>query len=177
MKALLHICCAPCAIYPLTTPFFQAHDITGFFYNPNIHPYAEYIKRREALVAFADTSSLTVSYESGYQIEDFFRAINGQEDTRCARCYRLRLEKTAQLSHHNGFAAFSSTLLYSKYQNHELIREIGEEIAATWRLTFLYEDFRKGWQAGIEESKRLGLYRQRYCGCLYSERERFYKNA
>ena len=145
----------------------------GFFYNPNIQPYQEYQRRLEAVKEYEKKAALKVIYRDEYNLEEFLRGVVFREDERCRLCYHLRLEPTAQMAKKGKFDAFTSTLLHSKHQNHELIREIGQAVGKRRGVTFLYRDFREGWQEGIEESKVLGLYRQQYCGCIYSEKERY----
>lgn len=179
MKLLLHICCAGCACYPVKL-MEEKKDIrvTGFWYNPNIHPYTEYQKRLMALGYYAQKTSLPVICEENYPMEEWFHRIGRDfeaEDKRCPLCYSLRIEKTACAAKEKGFDAFSTTLLYSKHQNRDLIRKICEEQARKYGLKFYDEDFHSGWKEGIEISKEMGLYRQNYCGCIFSEKERHLK--
>jgi predicted adenine nucleotide alpha hydrolase (AANH) superfamily ATPase len=175
MKLLLHICCAPCTIYPLKHLREQGMDIHGFFYNPNIHPYQEFQRRLTALQEYAPAVSLPLQIDGRYDMEEFLRLVVFREDQRCRFCYGLRLQAAALAAKQGNFDAFTATLLYSRFQKHEVIREIGEQIGQEVGVPFYYADFRSGWQEGISESKRLGMYRQNYCGCIYSEKERFYK--
>jgi hypothetical protein len=175
MKILLHICCAPCAVYPVQILENQGHDVMGYFYRHNIHPYTECLKRQEALETYADSLGLRVIYQSGYDMEGFIRNVVFRESDRCSYCYYDRLRSTAMMARRGKFDAFSSTLLYSKFQKHGVVRSMGESIAKTVGIEFHYEDFREGWKEGIEISKRLGMYRQSYCGCIYSEKERYYR--
>ena len=175
MKALLHVCCANCAIYPIKTMRENGLEVMGFFYRHNIHPYTECLRRQEALEAYAEQINLKVIYQDGYDLEGFIRNVAFRESERCNYCYHDRLRSTALLAKRGKFDYFSSTLLYSKYQKHELIRSIGESIGKSVGVPFLYHDYRKGWKEGIECSKQMGLYRQHYCGCVYSEKERFFK--
>ena len=175
MRVLLHICCAPCTIFPLTALRGEGHEVGGFFYNPNIHPYSEYEKRLDTLRGYAAETALDVIISEGYPIELFFRGVSFREEERCGSCYRLRLEQTAAAAGERGFDAFSTTLLYSKYQKHDLIREAAEEVSLKTGVLFLYRDFRQGWQQGVDVSREMNMYRQKYCGCIYSERERFLK--
>lgn len=175
MKALLHVCCANCAIYPIKTMREDGLEVMGFFYRHNIHPYTECLRRQEALEAYAEQINLKVIYQDGYDLEGFIRNVAFRESERCNYCYHDRLRSTALLAKRGKFDYFSSTLLYSKHQKHELIRSIGESIGKSVGVPFLYHDYRKGWKEGIECSKQMGLYRQHYCGCVYSEKERFYK--
>jgi predicted adenine nucleotide alpha hydrolase (AANH) superfamily ATPase len=153
----------------------QGHEVTGVFYNPNIHPYQEYQKRRQTLVDYADKAFLNVVWTEGYPLEEFLRGIVFKENERCAYCLVDRLKYTAQLAIREKYDGYTTTLLYSKYQKHDLIREIGENLSRQLGIFFYYQDFRTGWAEGVKISKELGMYRQSYCGCIYSEKERFYK--
>jgi len=173
IKILLHICCAPCAIYPVAEMRDEGMDVTGFFDNHNIHPYQEYRRRLDAVVAYAEMNSLEVIYREEYRLEEFLAAVAAKPEERCRYCYASRLETTAEAAAVGGFKAFSSSLLYSRYQNHDIIRQLGEEAGRKFGVHFHYDDYRRGWQEGIRLSKSLGLYRQQYCGCVYSEKERY----
>ncbi len=174
-KILLHMCCGPCSVYPVN--FLHKHDavIMGYFYGHNIHPYTEYLKRRDAVAICSEKQGFDVIYEKGYNIENFLRNTAFRESQRCVFCYHDRLKSAAHIAKHGKFDFFTSTLLYSKFQKHEMIRSIGEALGKEVGVPFFYEDFRKGWKDGIEESKKMGLYRQQYCGCIYSEKQRYYK--
>ncbi len=175
MKLLLHICCAPCTIYPTRILREEGVDLLGFFYNPNIHPYQEYQKRLDALRDYKTAQGLEVLISEGYPLEEFLRGLVQSEGNRCAFCYSHRLQAAALVANKEGIKAFSTTLLYSRYQKHDLIREIGEQVALEYDLKFYYRDFREGWTEGERFAREAGLYRQRYCGCIYSEKERFLK--
>ncbi len=175
MRILLHTCCGPCSIYPLSRLRQQGHDVAGYFYNPNIHPFQEFKKRLAAMRLFADTEGLEVIYDSNYGLKEYLRQVVHREEERCRICYAMRLTEVARLAAAQGFDAFTSTLLYSRYQQHGEIRRQGEELAASQGLVFYYEDFRQGWQDGIDRSIAMELYRQPYCGCIYSEQERYDK--
>lgn len=173
MKILLHICCGPCTIYPLRVLREGRDEVRGLFYNPNIHPFSEYRRRLEALDGYAAREGLDVIRDEAYPLEEFLRQTAFREEERCSVCYRLRLSRAARIAEEGRFAAFTTTLLYSRFQKHDLIREIGESEARRYGVPFLYRDFREGWLEGIRVSKELGMYRQSYCGCIYSEKERF----
>ena len=175
MKVLIHTCCGPCAIHPVDALRRDGHEVMAFFYRHNIHPFAECLRRQQALQQYADSIALKVIVQEGYELEDFLRKAAFREADRCRICYHDRLRTTALLARRGKFGAFTSTLLYSKFQNHETIRELGESVAKAAGVPFLYRDFREGWKEGVETSKRLGLYRQQYCGCIYSEKERFFR--
>jgi len=153
----------------------EGHQVDGYFYNPNIHPFREFKKRITSLREMADQENFQVDIDSGYGLKEYLRKVVFNETRRCALCYDMRLEQTAARAGAVGVDAFSTTLLYSRYQNHALIRQKGEELARKYGVAFYYEDFREGWQEGINRSLELGLYRQPYCGCIYSEQERYDK--
>lgn len=175
MNLLLHVCCGPCTIYPLRTLRKLQIDVTGFFYNPNIHPYREFRKRLASLRDFAEKSDFKIQIEDEYGLTEYLQKIVFHEKERCPLCYAMRLKKTAEYGISIGADAFTTTLLYSKYQNHQAIIEIGKTIAEKYGIEFYYKDFRKGWQEGIDRSIAMNLYRQPYCGCIYSEQERYDK--
>jgi len=147
----------------------------GFFYRHNIHPYSECLRRQEALETYSGKIDLKVIYQESYDLEGFIRNVAFREAERCNYCYHDRLRSTALMARRGKFDYFSSTLLYSKHQKHDLIRTMGESIGKQVGVPFLYQDYRQGWKEGIECSKKMGLYRQHYCGCIYSEKERFFK--
>lgn len=176
-RVLLHICCGACAIEPFGWLRGQGYEVVGLFYNPNIHPLQEYLRRRLALAQVAERLALDVQYlDQEYAPQDFFRAVNGREEERCGPCYALRLKRTAAAARALGCEIFTTTLLYSKYQQHAAIAAHGVSLAAGGGPRFLYHDFRVSWKQGIEKSKAWGIYRQQYCGCLYSEFERYSKD-
>ncbi|MCM8765384.1 MAG: epoxyqueuosine reductase QueH [Candidatus Omnitrophica bacterium] len=172
-NVLLHICCGPCSIYPFSLLKEKGYAITGFFYNPNIYPVEEFLKRRDALYEFSKKENFGIVYFE-YLPEDFFAQIepNLSQTERCPKCWELRLLKTAAYAQENNFEFFSTTLLVSPYQNQEKIRELGERIAQKYGVKFLYEDFRIGFREAQNRAKEMGLYRQKYCGCVYSKMER-----
>jgi predicted adenine nucleotide alpha hydrolase (AANH) superfamily ATPase len=172
---LLHICCGPCAAYPVTVMRDEGLQIGGLFYNPNIHPFREFRRRLQSARTVADHFHLRVDYRSDYGLQDYLRQVVFHEQQRCGICYEMRLAATARQALALGAEAFSTTLLYSRYQKHELIREKGELIASQYAIPFYYRDFRVGWHAGVEMAIDMGLYRQPYCGCIYSEQERYDK--
>lgn len=175
MKLLLHTCCAPCTIYPLRVLRQEGHELTGYFYNPNIHPYQEYKKRMDTLRDYAAWVTLPVLWDESYPMETFLRRVVFDEENRCRACYDLRLRDVAAMARNRHYEGFTTTLLYSKYQKHGLIIRAGEQAAAEYGVPFVYRDFREGWSEGVEASKGLDLYRQPYCGCIYSEKERYEK--
>ncbi len=147
----------------------------GFFYRHNIHPFSECMKREETLAQYADDIGLKMIWQQGYELEEFLRGVAFREKDRCRYCYHARLKATAMVAKKGKFDGFTTTLLYSKFQNHPLIIETGQALAKTYGVKFFYHDFRQGWKQGIETSKEMGMYRQSYCGCIYSEKDRYYK--
>ncbi len=176
-RLLLHICCAPCAIYPVETLRAEGVELMGYFYPHNIHPYTECLRRRETLEGYAEAIGLRVIYERGFDLTGFLRRAAFRESHRCLPCYHDRLRSAALVARRGRFDAFSTTLLYSRFQKHDDIREIGESVSKATGVPFHYADFRAGWDRGVAESRRMGLYRQQYCGCIYSERERYYRDG
>ncbi len=124
---------------------------------------------------YANAIGLPLVVYGGYEPESFLERTVGRGAGRCEHCYRMRLDAVAAETRNRGFQLFTSSLLYSKYQNHDLIRGVADEMARERGVEFYYEDFRAGWREGIVKSKELGLYRQQYCGCIFSERERYEK--
>ena len=175
MKILLHICCAPCSIYPVKTLREEGHNTMGFFYRGNIHPFTECVRREEALRSHAVDIDLPVIYQKGYDLEGFLKKMVFRESNRCSICFHERLRTTANIAKRGKFDRFSTTLLYSKFQKHQEIKSIGNAVGRSVGIPFYYRDFRIGWKEGVLESKRLGIYRQQYCGCIYSEKERYYR--
>lgn len=172
-RVLIHVCCAPCLVYPLKVLREEGYEVTGFFYNPNIHPFSEYRRRLETLINYSRFVMLPLRVDDSYDLKFFLKGQIENMERRCIFCYRIRLERAYEAAKNEGFPRITTTLLYSKHQKHEAIREICEELSSKHGIEFLYFDFRKGWKEGIEESKALNLYRQSYCGCIFSEAERF----
>lgn len=172
-KMLLHICCAPCSVYPVQQLLSQGVMLQGFFYNPNIHPYKEYESRANALSDYASRISLPVTFYGGYGLRDFIRLTADNIQGRCVYCYEERLNRAAAEAKRGGFDMFSTTLLVSPYQKHDLIRMIGEEAGRKYGVAFHYQDFRPGFREGQKQARDAGLYMQKYCGCIFSEEERY----
>lgn len=175
MKVLLHMCCGPCSIAPVK--YLRDHDLTiqGYFYNPNIHPYKEFQRRLDTLRDYAQAEQIALAVDDEYQLEKFLQMVVNKESERCGYCYDLRLRAAARKAKELGADAFSTTLLVSPYQNHEQIKLSGEKVAAEEGVPFFYADYRPGWQAAVNESRCREMYRQPYCGCIYSEKDRYYK--
>jgi predicted adenine nucleotide alpha hydrolase (AANH) superfamily ATPase len=149
----------------------------SFFYRHNIHPYTECLRRQETLETFAEEENLRVIVQEGYDMEGFIRNVAFREQERCRYCYHDRLRAAARIARKGKFDAFTSTLLYSRFQKHDMIKAVGMSIADETGIPFLYRDFRTGWREGIAASKERGMYRQPYCGCIYSEKERYYRDG
>ncbi len=172
MKILVHTCCANCLIYPLKILKENGFTVHSYFYN-HIHPYTEFRKRLEALLYYTKLENINLIIREKYELKKFIQSIVFREENRCFYCYYSRLEATVKLGAKSDFEYFTTTLLYSKHQKHELIKKICESLSKKYKIKFYYYDFRNGWKEGIEESKKLNLYRQNYCGCIYSEAERY----
>ena len=175
MKTLLHICCAPCANMCIDELRRDGQELTGYWYNPNIHPFTEYRARRNCLRDYAGTITLPLVERDDYGLRPFVRAVAADIDGRCVKCYELRLFAAAEYAAANGFDSFTSSLFISPYQNHELLKEVGERAADEFHVRFQYRDFRPLFRQGQERARELGFYMQKYCGCVFSEQERYLK--
>lgn len=170
MKILLHTCCAPCSIYCIEALQEEKIDITTYWYNPNIHPYMEYKQRLDTFKSYMEQINIPYIIKDEYGLREFTKNVINDLKNRCANyCYKVRLEEAAKYAKQNGYDAFSTTLLVSPYQNHEMVKQIGEEMAKKYGIEFLYRDFRVGFRSGQNKAKQLGLYMQKYCGCIFSE--------
>ena len=177
MKTLLHICCAPCANQCIEMLRGDKTEVTGFWYNPNIHPFTEYRARRNCLREYAQTIDLKLIEQNDYALRPFVRTVSEDITNRCVKCYEMRLFETARQAKAGGFDSFTSSLFISPYQDHELMRETAERAAAEYGVEFLYRDFRPLFKAGQEKARELGFYMQKYCGCVFSEEERYLKKS
>ena len=173
MKLLLHTCCAPCSVYCVKSLRDEGIEPTLFWYNPNIHPYAEYKARRDCLKNYAEQKSLELIIEDAYGLDEFICKVNPNcLSTRCEDyCYPKRFRKAFEYAKANGYDTITTTLLYSIYQKHDKIAEIMQQMSKEYGVAFLYRDFREGWREGQDEARAAGLYMQKYCGCVYSEEE------
>jgi len=175
MRILLHTCCSNCAIYPFDLLKKRGEKAKGLWFNPNIHPLQEYRARLDSLKKLQKIMGLDILYTEEYGLVDFVRAVAGRENERCRHCYRVRLEEAARTANKENLDAFSTTLLISPYQNQKLIKETGLELSELYNVEFYFEDFRPGFREAQARALELDLYRQKYCGCIYSEMERFMK--
>lgn len=170
MKLLMHTCCAPCSVYCIDELREEGIEPTVYWYNPNIHPYTEYKQRRDTLKEYSKSINVKAIFEENYGLKEFTKNVICDLQNRCKNyCYRVRLEKTAKFAKENGYDAFTTTLLVSPYQNHEALKELGEELANKYGIEFVYRDFRIGFREGQQKARELGLYMQKYCGCIFSE--------
>lgn len=174
MKLLMHTCCAPCSVYCIDELRSENIEPTVYWFNPNIHPYMEYKARRDTLKEYTKLIGVQAIFEENYGLREFCKNVVDDLENRCVKyCYRVRLEQTAKYAKENGYDTFSTTLLISPYQNHEALKQIGEEMAQKYDITFLYRDFRPGFREGQAKARELGLYMQKYCGCVFSEESRY----
>jgi predicted adenine nucleotide alpha hydrolase (AANH) superfamily ATPase len=173
MRLLLHICCAPCATATIDSWRLEGALVTGTFFNPNIHPYSEHQKRYDTLLAYAGRVDLPLMGGPLYDVAAWLRQVAGNEEKgrRCRICIGQRLRHTAELAAGAGFDGFSTSLLISPWQEHEINREEGEKAAAAAGVSFCYRDLRPRFSQSREMARQAELYRQRYCGCIYSEAE------
>ncbi len=174
MKLLLHACCAPCSVYPVDTLRKEGIEPTLYWFNPNIHPYMEYRNRREALREYSEMMNLDCIFDDCYGLDEFCKNVIGNLKSRCTLyCYPVRLRRAFEYARDNGYDAISSTLLYSIYQNHEFIKRYMEKLSLEFGIEFVYRDFRVGFREGQAKARELGLYMQKYCGCVFSEEDRY----
>ena len=170
MKLLLHTCCAPCSVYCIDSLRNEKIEPTVYWFNPNIHPYMEYKARRDTLKEYTKSINVQAFFEEDYGLDEFCKNVICDLQNRCQNyCYRVRLEQTAKFAKENGYTHFSTTLLVSPYQNHEALIEVANQMAKKYNVEFLYRDFRIGFREGQAKARELGLYMQKYCGCIFSE--------
>lgn len=174
-KTLLHICCAPCSITCIDTLRSEGIEPVGYWYNPNIHPVTEYRARRDGIKWYAQEIGMELRINEYYGLREFVRAVCPDFDSRCGVCYSLRMREAARYASENGFESFTSTLFVSPYQNHELLRETAERAGEEFGVKFLYRDFRPRFREGQARARELGIYMQKYCGCVFSEEDRYMK--
>ncbi|MBO8136534.1 MAG: epoxyqueuosine reductase QueH [Desulfotomaculum sp.] len=172
-KILLHSCCGPCTIYPLEYLKNEGHDVVGHFYNPNIHPFTEWKKRKDNYQWFMENEGIKAIIEDDYDLEGYLQNVVHREANRCMYCYSMRLKRAAQIARRGKFDAFTTTLLVSPFQKHEMLKEIGEAAGEKYGVPFYYIDFRPGFKEAYMRAKETGHYTQQYCGCIYSERDRY----
>ena len=177
MNALLHIFCAPCANQCVEVLRADGYQVTGLWYNPNIHPFTEYRARRNCLREYAASVELPVIERNDYGLRPFVRAVAQDIAGRCVKCYEMRLLEAARQAKEGGFDSFTSSLFISPYQNHELMREVAERAAEQYGVEFLYRDFRPYFRDGQTYARDHGFYMQKYCGCVFSEEERYLKQS
>lgn len=182
---LIHSCCAPCSSYVLEY-LSEYFEITIFYFNPNITEKEEYqkrVKEQKKLIGILKSKNPIHFIEGTYQPEDFFQMAKGLEEepeggARCIKCYHQRLEETAKVAKENHFDYFTTTLTVSPYKKSEKLNKIGSYLEEQYHISYLHSDFKKknGYKRSIELSKIYGLYRQDYCGCIYSKKEREIRN-
>lgn len=185
-RLLIHSCCAPCSSYVLEY-LSQYFEITVYFYNPNIYPPLEYIRRVEEQDRLISEMNFVhpVTLQTGaYEPQEFYRIVEGLEKEpegglRCFRCYELRLQEAAKIAQAGKFDYFTTTLSISPLKNADKLNEIGEKLGREYRVAYLPSDFKKknGYKRSVELSKEHDLYRQDYCGCVFSQRERQTKES
>jgi predicted adenine nucleotide alpha hydrolase (AANH) superfamily ATPase len=175
MELLLHMCCGPCSTFSSKRFRELGYTLTGYFYNPNIHPYQEFKRRLETLQEFCRQDDIALYFAEDYPLEEYLDQVMMDLKNRCRQCYRMRLEEVAKKAAALKIPRFSTTLAISPYQNHDLLKAEGERAGMKYGVAFVYEDLRPGFRESAEMSRTMGLYRQPYCGCIFSEKERYYK--
>lgn len=175
LNTLLHICCAPCSVMCIETLRNEGVETSGLWYNPNIHPFTEYKARKNTLIEYSKKISLPLDVIDDYGLREFIDLIHPDFDNRCRKCYEIRLDKTAQLAKEKGFDSFTSTLFVSPYQDHEMMKEVANEVAEKHKVKFLYRDFRPYFREGQAKAREMEFYMQKYCGCVFSEEDRYRK--
>ena len=175
MNTLLHICCAPCANQCVEVLKKENIEVTGFWYNPNIHPFTEYRARRNCVREYAQSIGMKLIEQNDYALRPFVRAVAEDIGNRCVKCYEMRLFAAAAAAKEGGFDSFTSSLFISPYQNHELMKEVAQRAAEEYGVEFLYRDFREVFKAGQTYAREHEFYMQKYCGCVFSEEERYLK--
>ena len=173
MKVLVHVCCGPCLYALLPSLRAEGHDVAGIFCNPNIHPYREFRKRLQAARRVGRVEGVEMEVVEAYGLVDFLRRVVGREDRRCALCYEMRLGETARAAARAGADAFTTTLLASPHQQLDVIRDAGDAAAARAGVSFYWRDWRGEHRRAIEAARKRSIYRQSYCGCIYSEYDRY----
>lgn len=176
MKLLLHICCAPCSVACIRQLRDEGIEPVGLWYNPNIHPFTEYRARRNCLREYAKSIGLALAEIDEYGLRPFVRAVAHDIENRCGYCYAVRLDETARYAAEHGFDAFCTTLTVSPYQNTSMIFATGERLGAKYGVKFAPYDFSPHYREGQTQARELGLYMQKYCGCVFSEEDRYCKN-
>lgn len=161
------MCCGPCSVYPVSVLQEEGVELAGLYYNPNIHPIDEFRRRKENVEKLAHLKDIPVTVSDEF-MQEKWEKFDGPELQRCTMCYSVRLDRAAAFAKENGFDAFTTSLLVSPYQKHELIKELGEKYAAKHGVEFYYRDFRPGFRQGQQQAKDMGLYRQKFCGCIIS---------
>lgn len=178
MKLLMHTCCAPCSVYCIDELRSRGIEPTLYWYNPNIHPYTEYMARRDCVKEYAQKINVKAVFEDEYGLDEFCKNASKNINARCVNyCYPVRLRNTFEYAKANGYDTVTTTLLYSIYQKHDFIKKLMEDLSKEFEIDFLYIDFRKGFWQGHEKAIEQGLYMQKYCGCIFSEEQSFLDNT
>ncbi len=172
-KILVHACCAPCSTVPVPAMREMGYDVSTFFFNPNIHPYTEFRNRLMSMQQFVKDMGVTGFFYTGYPLESFLRVQLSRPESRCEACYELRLTAAADKAKEEGIRLFSTTLLVSPFQKHDLLRSVGEAVGKAAGVEFVYCDWRPRWRETRRTAREEGFHLQKYCGCIFSEKERY----
>ena len=172
---LLHCCCAPCSLSCIEPLRSEGIEPVAFWYNPNVHPWKEYESRRDCLLTYAPTIHMEVRVQEDYGLREFVKNVAEDIDHRCRYCYEHRIEGTARYAAEHGFDAYTTTLTVSPYQDHPLIFKMGQIMGERYGVEFKPYDFSPGFREGQAKAREAGLYMQKYCGCIFSEEDRYCK--
>lgn len=172
MRVLFHVCCGPCFARAGSLLREEGHDMIAFWYNPNVQPYKEFEARMKAFLEVCEGEGFPTIVDDTYDPERWLRGALDAEN-RCERCFQDRLGRAAEAAVEGGFDAFTTTLLASPYQDHDMARRVGEQAGRNAGVAFLYRDFRDHWKEARRRTFELEVYRQKYCGCIFSERDRY----
>ncbi|MGC8609899.1 MAG: epoxyqueuosine reductase QueH [Thermoplasmata archaeon] len=171
---LVHACCAPC-LSGMIDDIDQEFKV--YFYNPNIHPLREYIRRLETLIEFSKDKKFELIIDKEYNVQEWLEnavKLNKKGDyLRCMFCYADRLDRVAKYAKENGYDGFTTSMLYSPFQKHEMIKQIGYRMEKKYGIKFYYKDYRENYPKGDEMARKYKMYRQGYCGCIFSEFDRY----
>lgn len=163
----MHLCCAPCATFPVEQLKSEGITVDGLFYNPNIHPYEEFKKREAQVKKLGEIYDMKIHFMPDFE-QELWENLKDNDKGRCNMCYHKRLERLFKFAALQKYDAVTSSLLVSPYQKHDKIKEISQRYSEKYGIDFLYRDFRLGYRQGQQKAKEHGFYRQRYCGCMLS---------
>lgn len=171
---LVHACCAPCATASVAKLISEGESPYMLFFNPNIHPYMEFSSRLESFKSYLESTSLPGEVNAAYGLDSFIEGLTDiSKPARCLYCYSLRLQEAAKRAKELGIGRFTTTLAISPYQDHDMIKLVGKEAGDMFGVEFVYWDFRSEYRKSRQMARDAGYYMQKYCGCVFSEADRY----